>query len=81
LDGFMGFDPQADGFGISPRLPKDWPEFTVDQIHWHGLVLSIRATHKQVEITRTGSSEPVRVTIDGKRPILWSDGKPLKAQL
>jgi hypothetical protein len=81
LDGFMGFEPSGDGFAVWPKLPAEWPEFTVDQIRWHGLVLSIHATHKDVEITRIGPGDPIRVTVAGKRPIVWSGDKPLHAQL
>ncbi len=81
LDGFLGFEPKGGGFEVSPRLPKDWPEFTIDQIHWHGLVLSIRATHKEIEINRSGPLDPVEVTINGRKPITWSGDKPLKAKL
>jgi hypothetical protein len=81
LDGFLGFEPNPDGFAISPKLPKDWPEFSVDQIHWHGVVFSIHATHKQIEITRSGSDEIVHVVVNGRKPIIWTGTKPLKAQL
>ena len=81
LDGFLGFEPTPDGFTVSPRLPKEWPELTVDHIHLHGVTLTIRATHRQIEITRSGSDEPLKVVIDGKKPIEWKDAKPLKRQL
>ncbi|MDR3690968.1 MAG: glycosyl hydrolase family 65 protein [Fimbriimonas sp.] len=80
IDGFMGFVPKGDGIEVNPRLPKEWPEFTIDRIHWHDLILTIRATHKDVEITRTGGNEPVEVTINGHRPIVWSGDRPLKAK-
>ena len=81
LDGFLGFEPNPDGFSISPKLPKDWPEFSIDQIHWHGVVVSIHATHKQIEITRSGSDETIHVVINGRKTIVWSGNKPIKAAL
>jgi len=81
IDGFLGFEPKGDGFEVSPRLPKDWPEFTIDQIHWHGLVLSIRATHKEVEITRSGSNDPVEVSVNGRKPQIWSGDRPFRAKI
>jgi len=81
LDGFMGFEPKPDGFGVWPRMPKDWPEFTIDHIHWHGLVLSIHATHREVDITRSGPPDSVQVIVEGRKPISWSGDKPLKVQL
>lgn len=81
IDGFLGFQPKADGFAIWPKLPKEWPELIIDQIHWHGLILTVRATHKAIEITRSSGSEPVEVWIAGRRPIKWSGDAQLKAQL
>jgi hypothetical protein len=51
LDGFLGFVPKADGFTLNPRLPRDWPELTIDRIAWHDRVLTIRARSDSVEIT------------------------------
>jgi len=81
LDGFMGFEPRADGFAISPKLPKEWPEFSIDQIHWHSLTLSVHATRKSVEISRVGPPDPIQVTIGNHKPVTWSDDRPLKVQL
>ncbi|MBI4579124.1 MAG: hypothetical protein HY718_05435 [Planctomycetes bacterium] len=43
LDGFLGFEPRADGFAVEPKLPKSWPELTITQIHLHRLMLAITA--------------------------------------
>jgi hypothetical protein len=43
LDGFLGFQPTADGYTIQPRLPSDWPSLTVRGIHLHGQVLDVTA--------------------------------------
>jgi hypothetical protein len=43
LDGFLGFEPTADGWTLSPQLPRDWPSLTVRGIHIHGEVLDITA--------------------------------------
>ena len=56
LNGFLGFAPRADGFKLNPRLPADWPELTVDRIHFQNLVLRIRATRDAIEIRKTGIS-------------------------
>ncbi len=81
IDGFLGFEAHGGGFDVSPRLPKDWPEFSVDHLHWHGLVLSVRVTHKEMEINRSGPSDPVEVSINGRKPIIWSGDQPLKVKL
>lgn len=52
LDGFLGFVPLGDGFKLELRLPRDWPELIIDRISWHEEILSIRATHNSVEISR-----------------------------
>jgi len=81
LDGFLGFEPKGGGFEINPHLPKDWPEFSVDQIHWHGLTLSIHVTRKDIEIERTGPTDSIEVTINNHRPISWSGNQTLRAKL
>jgi len=43
LDGFLGFEPTADGWTLNPQLPRDWPSLTVRGIHIHGEVLDITA--------------------------------------
>lgn len=57
LDGFMGFEPAADGFAINPNLPSDWPELSIDRVKWQGLTLRLRATHDVIEVLKDGESE------------------------
>jgi hypothetical protein len=57
LNGFLGFSPTADGFKIDPRLPKDWPELTVDRIRLHDLVLRVKATSNTIEVTKEGHAD------------------------
>lgn len=52
LNGFLGFAPTADGFRIDPRLPKEWPELTVDRIRLHDQILSVRAARGSIEVRR-----------------------------
>jgi hypothetical protein len=47
LYGLLGFRPTVDGFAISPRLPKNWPELTISRIHLRDHVLDITATGKR----------------------------------
>ena len=54
LDGFLGFAPTEDGFKLNPRLPSDWPELKIDQIHLHNLILSIRVSGDTIEVTKEG---------------------------
>ncbi len=55
LDGFLGFEPTADGYMLRPRLPSDWPSLTVRGIHVHGQVLDITA-HSDGRIDVTPSN-------------------------
>ena len=57
LYGFLGFHPTADGFTLNPRLPKDWPEFTITRIHLQGAVLDITVRDKTVTVTGTGKAD------------------------
>lgn len=41
LYGFLGFQPQPDGFSLSPQLPKEWPSLTVQGIRFHDQILKI----------------------------------------
>ena len=43
LYGFLGFQPNADGCELHPRLPKDWPSLTLTGIHIHDHVLEVTA--------------------------------------
>ena len=54
LYGFLGFQPNADGFAIHPRLPKEWPELTITRIRLHGCVLDINARDNTVTVTGSG---------------------------
>lgn len=56
LNGFLGFTPTGDGFRINPRLPRDWPELTVDRIHLHDLVLAITARPGEITIRQEGGT-------------------------
>jgi hypothetical protein len=62
LEGFLGFEPTADGFRVDPHLPADWPSLTVRGIHVHGGVVNLTAENSG------------RITIDlvtpGLRPLV-----------
>lgn len=51
LDGFLGFVPRGDGFSLAPRLPREWPELSIDRIAWHDRVLWVRAGRDWIEIS------------------------------
>jgi hypothetical protein len=68
LNGFLGFAPRSDGFRIEPRLPRDWPELTIDRIRWHDLTLRVTATPTTIEVEKQGSTdEPVFVLLPAGR--------------
>jgi len=51
LDGFLGFEPTAEGFRVNPQLPSAWPELAVTRIHLHRAVLTLRAMDRAIEVT------------------------------
>ncbi|RJP26460.1 MAG: hypothetical protein C4527_14960 [Candidatus Omnitrophota bacterium] len=77
LNGFLGFEPRGDGFALHPRLPNEWPELTITQIHFHRLVMDITATNEEISITAKGEMEsPLRVYLpDGEWYALAADQK------
>ena len=80
LEGFMGFEPMADGFRLNPQLPSDWPEFSIDRIHFHDLVLRVRATKNSIEVLKEGGfGEPCLVRLpkgEWKASYIGASGKP-----
>jgi hypothetical protein len=43
LYGFLGFRATPDGYSVQPKLPKDWPSLTIENIHFQGRNLTITA--------------------------------------
>ena len=43
LYGFLGLEPDPDGFLLNPRLPVDWPSLSVTAVHIHDHVLGVTA--------------------------------------
>lgn len=60
LFGFMGFEPKIDGFSFDPKLPEDWPNLIIDNIHWQDLTLKLKATKgtMEIEISYDGPERP-----------------------
>jgi hypothetical protein len=54
LYGFLGFQPQLDGFTLHPRLPRDWPELAISRIHYHRQILDVRVSAGEIRIASTG---------------------------
>jgi len=61
LDGFLGFEPTAEGCRIAPRLPTEWPELTVTAIRIHDDLIDVTA--------RRDGSITVRRRRAGDRPL------------
>ena len=82
INGFLGFAPRGDGFKLDPRLPKDWPELTLDQIRYQNLVFKIRASRDRIELRKQGQrEEPMFLRLpDQKWKATWlgGDGAVLK---
>lgn len=50
LYGFLGVQPRMDRIIIRPKLPKDWPELKINNIAFHGGLISITATHDAIRV-------------------------------
>ena len=50
LYGFMGFEPEFDGFKINPRLPRDWPSLTITRVKFQDAVLELSASKDRTQI-------------------------------
>ena len=57
LDGFLGFSAHGDGFSILPSLPSSWPGLEINRIHFHNLILTIKADSKTIRISVTGTED------------------------
>ena len=69
LYGFLGFEPTADGFTVTPRLPQDWPSLTIRGIHVHDRVIDVTAERgggvRIDEVAPPSTAEPVAPDRDG----------------
>ena len=50
LYGFMGFEPEFEGFKINPQLPKAWPSLTITRVKFQDAVLELSATNNKIKI-------------------------------
>ncbi len=57
LYGFLGFQPTADGFSVSPQLPNAWPELTITHIQIHDCVIDVTATDNTIIVKGTAAPE------------------------
>ncbi len=63
LYGFLGFEPLPDGLRLAPQLPRDWPELTIDRIHYRDTVLTVSATPDHLRVTCHGGA-PTKVRLE-----------------
>ena len=68
LDGFLGFEPTAEGCRIGPRLPAEWPELTVTSIRLQDHLIDVTARRDgSITVRRRGAgSRPLAVEVAGK---------------
>ena len=57
LYGFMGFEPEFEGFKINPQLPKDWPSLTITRVKYQDAVLELSASKSKIKIEIVEPSE------------------------
>ncbi len=48
--GFMGFQPNPEGFSINPNLPTNWPSLTITKIRLHDFSMNIKVSDSEIEI-------------------------------
>lgn len=76
-EGLFGMEPVSfNAFYLQPRLPKDWPEMSLNHIHGFGRDFSIK-------VTRDGAGEKVTISQEGGEPqsFHWDQKSPLLVQL
>ena len=61
LFGFMGFNPEMEGFSIYPKLPVNWPELTIDRIRWQDQTLTINASKNTITVSFAGPERAVSI--------------------
>ena len=70
--GFLGLDARPNNvLAINLRLPQACPEMAIDNLLYHGVHISIRATNDKVELDcRETPIEPIRIELPGfwRRP-------------
>ena len=67
LDGFLGFEPTAEGCRIGPRLPAEWPELTVTSIRLQDHLIDVTARRDgSITVRRRGAgSRPLAIEVAG----------------
>jgi hypothetical protein len=68
LDGFLGFEPTAEGCRIAPRLPAEWPELMVTAIRLQDHLLDVTARRDgSITVRRRGAgSRPLVIEVAGE---------------
>ena len=49
--GFLGYDPNLNGFALNPNLPTSWPSLSIDRILAHNSLISIFASTNEIKIS------------------------------
>jgi len=63
LAGFIGFQPDGDGFTLDPKLPSDWPSLAINRVRWHDWTLALTASKDSVKIQIEGPSSEDSLTV------------------
>ncbi|RLS34017.1 MAG: hypothetical protein DWH79_05865 [Planctomycetota bacterium] len=64
LDGFLGFEPTAEGCRIAPQLPSSWPELTVTAIRIHDSQVDVTARRDGSVTLRRRTAGTQRLAIE-----------------
>jgi len=63
LYGFLGFQPDCDGFSINHKLPENWPELKITRIKLHDYSLDVTVSKSKIIIEITDGTPDFSETI------------------
>lgn len=61
--GFLGLKPRPGGFAIAPRLPRNWPELAVTNVHVQGRVVDVKVKEGAIEVRSVGGTGALEVGV------------------
>ncbi len=66
-DGFMGINADKDGLKVTPNMPTEIPELSLDGIDYWGLGLRVTASNTSVTIEATKNTSKYDWAVNGKK--------------
>ncbi|RCS53025.1 hypothetical protein DTL42_09435 [Bremerella cremea] len=77
LYGFLGFQPNSEGFSLNPQLPADWPSLEITRIAAADYVIDVKADPKAIEVGfQQIGSQPLKLRLpEGNWKLATGDAK------